>query len=146
MLVLTRKSQDSIRIGDHIKVTILRIKGNTVRIGVEAPEDVRIVRGELPHFGDIAENSSGMEVLSVRQKATDRGDGIASADSTNGPHNVADRGPASRMPEATSSRRKPYMPPQTTNEEQRSHPISGNRLPPSENISISSTSLPLPPR
>ena len=44
MLVLTRKSQDSIRIGDHIKVTILRIKGNTVRIGVEAPEDVRIVR------------------------------------------------------------------------------------------------------
>ena len=50
MLVLTRKSQDSIRIGDNIIVTILRIKGNTVRIGVEAPDDVRIVRGELPRF------------------------------------------------------------------------------------------------
>ena len=50
MLVLTRKSQDSIRIGDNITVTVLRIKGNTVRIGIEAPDSVRIVRGELPVF------------------------------------------------------------------------------------------------
>ena len=50
MLVLTRKSQDSIQIGDNITVTVLRIKGNTVRIGIEAPNSVRIVRGELPVF------------------------------------------------------------------------------------------------
>ena len=57
MLVLTRKSQDSIRIGGNITVTVLRIKGNTVRIGIEAPESVRIVRGELPDFNSFVEES-----------------------------------------------------------------------------------------
>lgn len=48
MLVLSRKLQQQIKIGDQITVTILRVKGNTVRIGVEAPREVRVVRGELP--------------------------------------------------------------------------------------------------
>ncbi len=48
MLVLTRKLQEQIHIGDNIVLTVLRIKGNTVRVGVEAPRDVRILRGELP--------------------------------------------------------------------------------------------------
>lgn len=47
MLVLTRKAQEQIRINDNITVTILRIKGNTVRVGIEAPRDVHVVRGEL---------------------------------------------------------------------------------------------------
>jgi carbon storage regulator CsrA len=47
MLVLTRKLDESIRIGDDIKITVLRVKGNTVRIGIEAPRDVRVVRNEL---------------------------------------------------------------------------------------------------
>jgi carbon storage regulator CsrA len=47
MLVLTRKLDESIRIGDDIKITILRIKGNTIRLGIEAPRDVRVVRSEL---------------------------------------------------------------------------------------------------
>ena len=47
MLVLTRKLDESIQISDNIKITILRIKGNTVRIGIEAPRDVRVVRTEL---------------------------------------------------------------------------------------------------
>lgn len=51
MLVLTRKLDESIRIGDDIKITILRIKGNTIRIGIEAPRDVRVVRSELT-FGE----------------------------------------------------------------------------------------------
>jgi len=50
MLVLTRRPQEQIRIGDDITITILRVKGNTVRVGVEAPRDVRVVRGELPEF------------------------------------------------------------------------------------------------
>ena len=143
MLVLTRKSQDSIRIGDHIKVTVLRIKGNTVRIGVEAPEDVRIVRGELPHFGDPSENSgNSIEVAAIREPAVGLGVDPAAAD-TGSNQDVAERGAASRMP--TSSRQKPYMPARTNKDTQRSHPISGNRLP-SENISVSGTGLPLPPR
>ena len=47
MLVLTRKVNQQIRLGDDITVTILRVQGNSIRIGVEAPRDVRVVRGEL---------------------------------------------------------------------------------------------------
>ena len=50
MLVLTRKTQERIHIGDNITITILKLKGNTVRIGIEAPRDVRVLRGELPTF------------------------------------------------------------------------------------------------
>jgi carbon storage regulator CsrA len=48
MLVLTRKLQQQIKIGEQITVTILRVKGSTVRVGVQAPREVRVVRGELP--------------------------------------------------------------------------------------------------
>ena len=51
MLVLSRKAQQAIRIGDSVTVTILRVKGNSVRIGIEAPQETRIVRAELPDFG-----------------------------------------------------------------------------------------------
>jgi carbon storage regulator CsrA len=48
MLVLSRKTQERIQIGDNVVVTVLRVKGNMVRIGIEAPKDVRVIRGELP--------------------------------------------------------------------------------------------------
>jgi carbon storage regulator CsrA len=47
MLVLTRKYQEKIRIGDNITITVLRTKGKAVRLGIEAPSDVPVVRGEL---------------------------------------------------------------------------------------------------
>jgi carbon storage regulator CsrA len=47
MLVLTRKLDEAIRIGDDIKITVIRVKGNTVRLGIEAPRSVRVVRDEL---------------------------------------------------------------------------------------------------
>jgi carbon storage regulator CsrA len=47
MLVLTRKLQEKIHIGDNVTITIVRIQGNTVRVGIEAPQDVRVVRGEI---------------------------------------------------------------------------------------------------
>jgi carbon storage regulator len=47
MLVLTRKHQEKIRIGDNITITILKTKGKAVRVGIEAPSDVSVVRGEL---------------------------------------------------------------------------------------------------
>ena len=47
MLVLTRKSEESFRIGDDVKVTVLSIRGNQVQIGISAPPDVRIYRGEV---------------------------------------------------------------------------------------------------
>lgn len=48
MLVLSRKVKEQVRIGDDITLTILQIKGKTVRVGIEAPRNVRVVRGELP--------------------------------------------------------------------------------------------------
>ncbi len=55
MLVLTRKAQQQIRIGDDITITILRIKGQSIRVGVEAPREVHVVRGELPPLDTPAE-------------------------------------------------------------------------------------------
>lgn len=48
MLVLSRKQQQEIVIGDNVKITVLKVKGNTVRLGIEAPREVKVVRGELP--------------------------------------------------------------------------------------------------
>lgn len=47
MLVLTRKTQQQIKVGDNIIITIVRVTGQSVRVGIEAPESVRVVRGEL---------------------------------------------------------------------------------------------------
>jgi carbon storage regulator CsrA len=47
MLVLSRKVQQKIQIGDKVTITIVRVKGQTVRVGIEAPKDVRVVRSEL---------------------------------------------------------------------------------------------------
>jgi carbon storage regulator CsrA len=47
MLVLSRKVGEELVIGENIRVVVHRIAGNRVTIGIEAPHDVRIVRGEL---------------------------------------------------------------------------------------------------
>ena len=47
MLILTRKQSESIVIDDDIKITILGTKGQDVKIGIEAPEDVEIWREEI---------------------------------------------------------------------------------------------------
>jgi carbon storage regulator len=47
MLVLSRKVGERILIGDNISVTVVRVAQGTVRIGVEAPDDLTIVREEL---------------------------------------------------------------------------------------------------
>lgn len=47
MLVLSRKEGEKILIGDGVVLTINRIAGNRVAIGIEAPRNVRVIRGEL---------------------------------------------------------------------------------------------------
>ena len=47
MLVLTRKADEQILIGNDIKITLVRVRGNSVRIGIDAPKEIRVVRGEL---------------------------------------------------------------------------------------------------
>jgi carbon storage regulator len=47
MLVLSRKESQRIRLGDSIVVTIVKISGDKVRVGIEAPADVLVLRDEL---------------------------------------------------------------------------------------------------
>ena len=47
MLVLSRKVGQSILVGDHISIQVLQVTGGAVRLGIEAPADIRILRGEL---------------------------------------------------------------------------------------------------
>lgn len=47
MLVLSRKIDERILIGDDIEITVLKIKGNTVRLGIKADGKYKIVRAEL---------------------------------------------------------------------------------------------------
>lgn len=44
MLVLSRKQGESIRIGDNIEITIVRVAGNRIRIGITAPKEVPVTR------------------------------------------------------------------------------------------------------
>mgnify|MGYP006275371445 CR=1 FL=1 len=47
MLVLTRKENESIMIGNDIKITIVEVDGGQVRLGIDAPSDVEIYREEI---------------------------------------------------------------------------------------------------
>ena len=47
MLVLTRKLGESITIGDHIRITVIAIKGNQVKLGIEAPAHTNVHREEV---------------------------------------------------------------------------------------------------
>jgi carbon storage regulator len=49
MLVLSRKPGERILIGDDIAVTVVRIGPNTVRLGIDAPRHLNIIRDELSH-------------------------------------------------------------------------------------------------
>ncbi|QDU55805.1 carbon storage regulator [Aeoliella mucimassa] len=75
MLVLTRKADETIRIGDDIVITVLRTKGKAVRLGIEAPNDKRVLRGEIAFDGeDMADQTSDAEESAVVQTRISRKD------------------------------------------------------------------------
>ena len=47
MLVLSRKPMERIHIGDSVVVTVLEIRGNKARIGIDAPKEIHVLRSEL---------------------------------------------------------------------------------------------------
>lgn len=51
MLVLSRKKNESIIIDGNIEIEVLQVKGKSIRLGIKAPQDVRVLRGELKPFG-----------------------------------------------------------------------------------------------
>ena len=53
MLVISRRIGEAFCIDSRIKVTVVTIKGNRVRIGIDAPDDVRVVREELSPWDEL---------------------------------------------------------------------------------------------
>lgn len=52
MLVLTRKKSEEIKIGNNITIKVIQTGKGTIKLGIEAPQDVRVLRGELTPFED----------------------------------------------------------------------------------------------
>ena len=65
MLVLTRKLNEKLVIGNDIVVSIVKIEGNKVRLSIEAPGDVRILRGELVTWIDEPASSNAEPALAA---------------------------------------------------------------------------------
>jgi carbon storage regulator CsrA len=83
MLVLTRKYQEKIRIGNNITITVLRTKGKAVRLGIEAPADVPVIRGELSFDHEAGQAEEPTEMVSFEEsepvKRTNRATRMATA-------------------------------------------------------------------
>ena len=47
MLVITRKKDEGFLIGENIKITVVDVSGDRIKIGIDAPKDVKIIRNEL---------------------------------------------------------------------------------------------------
>jgi carbon storage regulator len=70
MLVLSRKQGEQIKIGQGITVTVLGVRGGVVKVGIDAPPHLRILRGELTEwinstFQEDAPKPNANEVLAV---------------------------------------------------------------------------------
>jgi len=61
MLILTRKPGESLFIGESVKITVMEIKGNQIRIGIDAPKELRIYREEI-YLQIIEENKMASDV------------------------------------------------------------------------------------
>jgi carbon storage regulator len=59
MLILTRKEDQSIRIGEDIRITVVSVAGGHVRLGIDAPRDLAVHRSEI--YDKIAEQSDADE-------------------------------------------------------------------------------------
>ncbi len=58
MLVLSRKTQQRIRLGDEIVVTVIAVGGDRVCLGIEAPRNIRILREELERTANAPQDSA----------------------------------------------------------------------------------------
>lgn len=72
MLVLSRKQGEQIRIGENIVITVQRLSGNRVSLGIEAPADCKIMRGELESLLEAAVASAAPAPAAVAVAAPAR--------------------------------------------------------------------------
>ena len=69
MLILTRRVGETLMIGDDVTVTVLGVKGNQVRIGINAPKDVSVHREEI--YERIKNENKGSAVVSTNTSPVD---------------------------------------------------------------------------
>ena len=71
MLILTRRVGETVMIGEDVTVTVLRVKGNQVRLGVNAPKSISVQREEIFHRikRESAESSEKVEKAETAEKA-----------------------------------------------------------------------------
>ncbi len=72
MLVLSRKESQRIRLGDSIVITIVKISGDKVRVGIEAPSNVLVLRDELEAHAPAVEGkelTQAVEAAALRHSA-----------------------------------------------------------------------------
>ena len=63
MLVLSRKKNETIVLDGNIEIEVLQVKGNSVRLGIKAPREVRVLRGELKPFGLASDDETEDEIV-----------------------------------------------------------------------------------
>ena len=68
MLVLSRKESEKIKLGDDIVLTIVRVSGDRVRLGIDAPPELLILRAEL----DPADESSVSTTVDIKSTSQER--------------------------------------------------------------------------
>ena len=73
MLVLTRKANQQIQIGENIVITVLQVKGNSVRLGIEAPREVRVMRGELERKESLPAEPASTDVFNAAEMIVPQG-------------------------------------------------------------------------
>lgn len=69
MLVLSRKESERVRLGNSIILTIVRVSGDKVRLGIEAPPDVLVLRDELVPHAAVPEEAVAAVPVAAQEKA-----------------------------------------------------------------------------
>jgi carbon storage regulator len=77
MLVLTRKQNEGILIGNDIVVTVINIEGDKIRLGIEAPKNIRVIREELlKEIGQENKMAAHSEYRPIKKKKSETEDAV----------------------------------------------------------------------
>ena len=113
MLVLTRKQNEKIRIGNEIIVTVLRTKGKGVRLGIEAPAHINVLRGELvfdlPAEELKPESSGGKGAVETASRETAQAGGHREQPASLWPTTPDSQTPNRQTPNRQPPNRQPHL-------------------------------------